>query len=64
MDIHCPGTPGHGSILHDDTAGEKVSYILDKFFEFRRQEKLKLANNPHFTIGDVTTINLTKLRVN
>ncbi|CAH0555897.1 unnamed protein product [Brassicogethes aeneus] len=62
MQIHCPGTPGHGSLLLDNTAGEKVSHVLNKIFEFRLQEKLKLENNPDFTIGDVTTINLTKLQ--
>ncbi|XP_060530070.1 aminoacylase-1 isoform X2 [Cylas formicarius] len=59
--IHCPGTPGHGSLLLNGTAGEKVSYILNKFFEFRKQERQKLEDNKELTLGDVTTINLTKL---
>lgn len=63
MHIICPGQPGHGSLLLEDTAGEKVRVILDKFFTFREGEKLKLANNPEFTIGDVTTVNLTQLNV-
>lgn len=63
MHIHCPGNPGHGSLLLDNTAGEKVNYILNKFFEFRRREKQKLAENPTWTIGDVTTVNLTQMKV-
>ncbi|CAG9760516.1 unnamed protein product [Ceutorhynchus assimilis] len=59
--IHCPGTPGHGSLLLENTAGEKVSYILNKFFEFRKEEKKKLADNPNLTLGDVTTVNLTQI---
>ncbi|XP_018568185.1 aminoacylase-1 isoform X1 [Anoplophora glabripennis] len=62
MHIHCPGNPGHGSLLLDNTAGEKVNYILNKFFEFRRREKQKLAENPTLTVGDVTTVNLTQMK--
>ncbi|KAJ8920151.1 hypothetical protein NQ315_011811 [Exocentrus adspersus] len=62
LHIHCPGNPGHGSLLLDNTAGEKVNYILNKFFEFRRREKQKLTDNPTLTIGDVTTVNLTQLK--
>lgn len=61
--IHCPGNPGHGSLLLDDTAGEKVRIILDRLFTFRDQEKKKLHDNPSLTIGDVTTVNLTQMKV-
>lgn len=61
--IHCPGQPGHGSLLLNNTAGEKVAYILNKFYEFREGEKQKLKDNPNFTIGDVTTVNLTQIHV-
>jgi len=60
--IHCPGQPGHGSLLLDNTAGEKVRYILNKFYDFRQQEKKKLEDNSSLTIGDVTTVNLTQLK--
>lgn len=63
VNIVCPGTDGHGSLLHDNTAGEKIQYIIDKFMEFRKNEKQKLNSNPEFTVGDVTTVNLTILRV-
>ncbi len=52
------GTPGHGSLLLKDTAGEKVSYILQKFIEYRKTQVEMLENNPEFTIGDVTTVNI------
>jgi aminoacylase len=61
--IHCPGTPGHGSLLLPDTAGEKVRIIIDYFMDFREQERKKLVSNPSLTIGDVTTVNLTQLKV-
>lgn len=63
LHIHCPGQPGHGSLLLENTAGEKINYILNKFFEFRKQEQQKLKDNPTLNIGDVTTINLTQLEV-
>lgn len=61
--IHCPGTTGHGSILHDNTAGEKVAIVVEKFMARRADEKRKLKENPNLSIGDVTTINLTILEV-
>ncbi|GAB0091331.1 hypothetical protein DMENIID0001_061620 [Sergentomyia squamirostris] len=57
----CYGTPGHGSLLHKNTAGEKVRYIVDKLMDLRRHEEKKLENNPELLIGDVTTVNLTKI---
>lgn len=43
----------------ENTAGEKLYRILDRFFEFRNSEAQKLIDNPELTIGDVTTVNLT-----
>lgn len=62
MQFDCSGTPGHGSLLIRNTAGEKVNYIINKFMEFREHELKRLENNPEFSIGDVTTVNLTILR--
>nr|XP_018916313.1 PREDICTED: aminoacylase-1-like isoform X1 [Bemisia tabaci] len=59
FDIECPGQTGHGSLLHENTAGEKLSLALQKFLDFREKEKRRLQLNPDFTIGDVTTLNLT-----
>lgn len=63
LHIHCPGTPGHGSLLLPDTAGEKLNVVINRFMARRQQEKNKLIENPNLTIGDVTTINLTMLKV-
>lgn len=59
--FECSGTTGHGSLLHKDTAAEKVRYIVDRMMDFRQTEVLKLENNDDLTIGDVTTINLTRM---
>lgn len=59
--FNCTGTAGHGSLLLKNTAGEKVNYILNKMTEFRSNEAKVLDSNPDFTIGDVTTINLTMI---
>lgn len=60
FEIVCPGTPGHGSLMHVNTAGEKMSVVIEKFMEMRKYEQKKLEINPNLTLGDVTTINLTK----
>lgn len=60
--VECAGTPGHGSILHESTAGEKIRIIIDRFMDFRAKEKDKLKN-PKIQLGDVTTVNLTQLKV-
>ncbi|XP_063932219.1 aminoacylase-1-like [Zophobas morio] len=59
--IHCPGNPGHGSLLLENTAGEKVAYILKKVYEFRNEQVQILKDNPDWITADVTTINLTKI---
>lgn len=61
MQFTFSGTAGHGSLLLTNTVGEKIQYIINKMAEFRSNEAAKLANNPEFTLGDVTTVNLTKL---
>jgi hypothetical protein len=63
MLVRCPGTTGHGSLLLPDTAGEKVRIIIEHFMDFREQEKKKLDSDPSLTVGDVTTVNLTQLKV-
>lgn len=59
--ITCEGTPGHGSILHNNTAGEKLTYVINKVMEKREKEKKKLEENPKLFQGDITSINLTML---
>lgn len=60
--LHCPGQTGHGALLLDNTAGEKVRYLIDKFSDFRAEEKKKLETNASLTIGDVTSVNITTLK--
>lgn len=59
VEFQISGTSGHGSLLLKDTAGEKLNRILNKFFLFRQKQNQKLADNPKWTIGDVTTVNMT-----
>lgn len=60
--VHCPGTPCHGSVLIDNTPGEKLRFIIDKFMDLRHLEKMKL-NNSEIKPGDVISINLTMIKV-
>lgn len=60
LQIKCTGTPGHGSLLHKNTAGEKLQYIINKFMNWREHEKLRMKNCK-LDSGDVTSINLTKV---
>ncbi|XP_015521691.1 aminoacylase-1-like [Neodiprion virginianus] len=59
--IYCPGNPGHGSLMLDNTAGEKIRIVIDKFMDFRAKEKAKLKD-PKVKLGDVTSVNLTQLQ--
>lgn len=60
LTITCTGQTGHGSLLHENTAGEKLQYIINKFMNWREIEKTKLKNSD-LAPGDVTTINLTMI---
>lgn len=63
VEVHCPGNPGHGSLLLDNTPGEKVRNIIDKFMDFRAKQKARLAADPKLQLGNVTSVNLTKITV-
>jgi len=58
--VHCPGSPGHGSMLLDNNAGEKMRNVIDKFMDFRAEQKARLLNS-NLQLGDVTTVNLTRI---
>ncbi|XP_032680885.1 aminoacylase-1-like [Odontomachus brunneus] len=62
VEINCAGSTGHGSIIMDNTAAEKLTYIINRFMELRAAERAKLMNpmNP-MKLGDVTSVNLTKI---
>ncbi|XP_031625313.1 aminoacylase-1A-like [Contarinia nasturtii] len=55
------GQSGHGSKLLNYTPGEKFNLVLRKFMEFRAEESRKL-NELNYPYGNVTTINLTKVK--
>lgn len=57
----CSGVTGHGSILLKNTAGEKISYITQKLYEFRKAEVKKLESDPNLGEGGVSSVNLTIL---
>ena len=61
--VSCPGNPGHGSRFIEGTAAEKLRTVINRFLEFRQQEKNRMDANPELTLGEVTTINLTKIEV-
>lgn len=66
VEIKCAGNTGHGSIMLDNTAGEKLAVILERFTKFRASEKAKVSSDPNkvaVTLGQVTSVNLTKVGV-
>lgn len=61
INIKCNGVSGHSSFLHKNTAVEKAQFLINKFMDYRNNEANKLEQNKTLRIGDVTTINLTKI---
>ncbi|KAL1396014.1 hypothetical protein pipiens_002762 [Culex pipiens pipiens] len=59
--FYISGTPGHGSLLLEGTAGEKARKLLDRLYDFRSSEAKKLEDNSELTIGDTTIVNLTMM---
>lgn len=57
----CSGHTGHGSSLLKNTAGEKLSYITQRLYEFRKTQVEKLESDPNLEEGDVSCVNLTIL---
>lgn len=62
--FHCYGTTGSPDTPLTATAGEKVRVVVDRAMDFRKAEKEKLESDPSLTIGDVTSLNLTMMKVN
>lgn len=55
------GVTGHGSILFQNTTGEKIAYLISRLMERREAEVRKLIeSNDDYT--NVTSINLTVLK--
>ncbi|XP_043288889.1 aminoacylase-1-like isoform X2 [Venturia canescens] len=59
--VHCPGDPGHGSLMLGNNAGEKIRVIIDRFMDLRAKESAKLRTG-QLKIGDVISVNLTQLQ--
>ena len=57
--FRCPGNPGHGSRFIENTAGEKVQYLMNKLLNFRKEQKKIYDSDDNLTLGDVTTVNMT-----
>ena len=60
--VNCTGKAGHGSTLFDNTAGEKLRIVIDRFMDFRAAEKAKLKD-PKVQPGEVTSLNLDMIQV-
>ncbi|EPB68985.1 N-acyl-L-amino-acid amidohydrolase [Ancylostoma ceylanicum] len=61
IEFTCEGSPGHGSKFIENTAGEKLQSIINSALTFREEQRLLLKNDPSKKLGDVITLNLTKV---
>lgn len=59
IELTCNGQSGHGSAPLENTPGEKVRHILDKFMDYRSKELSKIGAD--VPMGDVTNVNLTMI---
>ncbi|KAI6214297.1 N-acyl-L-amino-acid amidohydrolase [Aphelenchoides besseyi] len=59
--VTCTGTPGHGSRFQDNTAAAKLQSVINSFLKFREEQRQKLEHNKDLTLGDVITVNFTKV---
>lgn len=59
LELTCNGQSGHGSAPLDNTPGEKVRHLLDRFMDYRSNELSKITGET--TIGYVTNVNLTMI---
>uniref|UniRef100_A0A6I8RDS4 N-acyl-aliphatic-L-amino acid amidohydrolase n=1 Tax=Xenopus tropicalis TaxID=8364 RepID=A0A6I8RDS4_XENTR len=59
--VHCRGDTGHGSRLIEDTAAAKFYSVISSVLDFREKERNRLLSDPNLTLGDVTSVNLTRV---
>lgn len=59
--VQCPGNTGHGSLLLNGTAGEKLRVVIEKFMDYRAEQKARLSD-PSVKLGDVNSVNLTMIQ--
>ncbi|XP_037040408.1 aminoacylase-1-like [Bradysia coprophila] len=62
MEFTCHGVTGHGSILFENTTGEKITHLISRFMERRKVEVENMRNSNATTYANVTSINLTMLK--
>lgn len=62
LEFICHGVTGHGSILFENTAGEKITSLISNFMKKREEELANMKNLNLTTYENVTTINLTVLK--
>lgn len=59
------GNAGHGSRFITNTAAEKAQFLINEMLQYRTNEKERFdqgqTGNKPLQLGDVTTINLTKM---
>ncbi|KAK4878817.1 hypothetical protein RN001_011323 [Aquatica leii] len=58
--IHCFGTYGDAALPLEDTAGQKVQFLLNKFYQFRNDQKE--AQHKVQGCEDFITVNLTMMK--
>lgn len=56
------GQPGHGSLLLKNTAADSVRLLMDKIYDYRRAQEKVLEDNPALLLGDVTSMNVTRMK--
>jgi aminoacylase len=61
--VRCKGNTGHGSLLIENTAAEKLHKIIGKFLEFRHSQEERLKSDPSLKLGDVASVNWTLAEV-
>ncbi|KAK6057027.1 N-acyl-L-amino-acid amidohydrolase [Cooperia oncophora] len=59
--ITCSGSPGHGSKFIENTAAEKLQSFINSALSFREEQRSLLKNDSTKRLGDVITLNLTKV---
>lgn len=55
------GSPGHGSLLLENTVGEKARKLIDRLDDYRKSQIARLKANSELVTADVTTVNMTIL---
>lgn len=61
MELLCEGETAHDLIFLENTAGEKVHLMIEKFNQFQDQELQKLRDNPNLKLGDISSVELTMI---